>query len=76
MSEQIGSDDTDFSRELRQRIAEAQASLHEAHVAGDDYAVQLSVGQIESFTRLAVDHQVVLDDQDRIEASLAPYRLA
>lgn len=76
MSEHIGSHDTDFSRELRQRIAEAQASLQEAHVAGDDYLAQLSVGQIESFTRLAVDHQVVLDDLERIEASLAPYRLA
>jgi hypothetical protein len=64
---------SDFTSELRQRVAEAQRSLVEARETGDDYLVQLSLGQIESLARLAVDNQVSLDG---VEESLAAYGLA
>jgi len=52
---------SDFSTELRLRIGEAQRALVEAHETDDDYLVRLSLGQIESLTRLAEDNQVHLD---------------
>ena len=64
-------DETDFSTQLRLRVAEAQASLLEGRDSGDDYLVQLSLGQIESFARLADDNQIRLDG---VEETLAPYR--
>jgi alpha-D-ribose 1-methylphosphonate 5-triphosphate synthase subunit PhnI len=64
---------SDFTSELRQRAAEAQRSLAEARETGDDYLLQLSLGQIESLARLAVDNQVSLDG---IEESLAAHGLA
>jgi hypothetical protein len=63
---------SDFSSELRQRVAEAQQALAEAHESGDDYQVQLSLGQIESFARLAAENHVALVG---VEESLAPYGL-
>jgi hypothetical protein len=65
--------ETDFSAELRLRVAEAQASLVEGRENGDDYLVRLSLGQIESFARLAQDNQI---DLDGVEETLAPYRSA
>ena len=64
---------SDFSTELRQRVVEAQRSLAEARETGDDYLVQLSLGQIESLARLATDNQVSVDG---VAESLAPYGLA
>jgi len=64
---------SDFSTELRLRVAEARRSLAEAREAGDDYEVQLSLGQIESLARLATDNQVSVDG---VAESLAPYGLA
>src|SRR4051794_39290211 len=64
---------SDFSTELRQRVVEAQRSLTEAREAGDDYLVQLSLGQIESLARLATENQVSVDG---VAESLAPYGLA
>ncbi|HST82459.1 MAG TPA: hypothetical protein VLL08_12055 [Kineosporiaceae bacterium] len=63
----------DFSRELRLRVTEAQQSLAEARESGDDYLVQLSLGQIESLARLATDNQVRVDG---VAETLAPYGLA
>jgi hypothetical protein len=63
----------DFSRELRLRVTEAQRSLAEARETGDDYLVQLSLGQIESLARIATDNQVSVDG---LTESLAHYGLA
>ena len=63
---------SDFTTELRQRVAEAQQALAEARECGDDYLVQLSLGQIESFARLAAENHVTLDG---VEESLAAHGL-
>jgi hypothetical protein len=52
---------SDFSTELRLRVSEALRSLVEAKATGDDYELRLSLGQIESLTRLADDNQINLD---------------
>jgi hypothetical protein len=64
---------SDFTSELRQRVAEAQRSLAEARESGDDYLVRLSLGQIESLARLAAENQVTVDG---VEESLAAHGLA
>jgi hypothetical protein len=64
---------SDFSSELRQRVVEAQQSLAEARESGDDYLVQLSLGQIEALAHLATENQVSVDG---LAESLAPYRSA
>jgi len=64
---------SDFSTELRLRVSEALDSLGEARESGDDYQVQLSLGQIESLTRLASENQI---DLDGLSESLAPYGYA
>jgi hypothetical protein len=63
---------SDFTTEIRLRVAEAQRSLVEARESGDDYLVQLSLGEIESLARVAADHQVTLDG---VEESLAAHGL-
>ena len=63
---------SEFTTEIRQRVAEAQLSLAEARASDDDYLVQLSLGQIESLARVAAEHHVSLDG---VEEVLAPYRL-
>jgi hypothetical protein len=64
---------SDFTSELRQRVAEAQRSLAEAGETGDDYLVRLSLGQIESLARLAAENQVTVDG---VEESLSAHGLA
>jgi hypothetical protein len=63
---------SDFTSELRQRLAEAQGSLAEARETGDDYQVQVSLGQIESLARLAVDNHVIVEG---VAESLAAHGL-
>jgi hypothetical protein len=63
---------SDFTTELRLRVVEAQQSLAEARETGDDYLVQLSLGQIESLARLASDNQISVDG---VAETLASYRL-
>jgi hypothetical protein len=63
---------SDFTTELRLRVVEAQQSLAEARETGDDYLVQLSLGQIESLARLASDNQINVDG---VAETLASYRL-
>lgn len=58
---------TDFQSEFRQRAAEAQRALAEARDTGDDYLVEVRLGEIESLARLGAEHQIQLDD---LEASL------
>jgi hypothetical protein len=63
---------SDFTTELRLRVVEAQQSLAEARETGDDYLVQLSLGQMESLARLASDNQISVDG---VAETLASYRL-
>jgi hypothetical protein len=62
---------SEFTTEIRRRVAEAQLSLAEGRATDDDYLVQLSLGQIESLARVASEHHVTLDGVDEV---LAPYR--
>jgi hypothetical protein len=63
---------SDFISELRQRVVEAQHELAEAQRSGDDYQVQVSLGQIEAFAQIAAANHVPLDG---VEESLAAYGL-
>jgi hypothetical protein len=51
---------SEFATELAGRAQEAIASLQEAEAAGDDYLVEVRVGELQSLSRLADDHEVEL----------------
>jgi len=51
---------SEFATELEGRAHEAIASLREAEAAGDDYLVEVRVGELQSLSRLAADHDVTL----------------
>ena len=63
---------TDFNTEIRQRAAETQRSLREARAAGDDYLVEVHLGEMESLARIAAEHHVTLDG---VEEDLAAHGL-
>ena len=54
---------SEFRTELRRRFRRAQAALHAAHEADDEYAANVHTGEIDSLRRLADEHDVTLDDQ-------------
>jgi hypothetical protein len=62
----------EFHSEIRQRAAEAQASLREARESGDHSLVEVRLGEIESLARLAADHHIELDG---VAESLAAHGL-
>ena len=64
---------SDFSTELRQRVAQAQRSLVEARENGDDYLVRMTLGDIESLARLAAENHVQVDG---VEESLSAHGLS
>lgn len=49
---------SEFASEVTERIEQTRQSLAEAEADGDDYLVGVRVGELESLTRLAVDHDV------------------
>lgn len=51
----------EFHSQIRQRAEEAQRSLAEARESGDDYLVEIRLGEMESLARIAADHEVPLD---------------
>ena len=50
---------SEFQQEIETRMETARQSLHEARVDGDDYLIQVRLGEIESLERLVAEH----DDQ-------------
>lgn|GEM_PF-4890029 len=52
---------SDFGTEIRASLANAQRRLATAREDGDDYLVDVLQGQVESLTRIALEHHVVLD---------------
>lgn len=63
---------TEFLREITGRLEAARACLDEARRDGDDYLVQVQLGEIESLERIESEHRaetVVIDlrstDRDR-----------
>lgn len=47
---------SEFQREIETRIETARRSLDEARTEGDDYLIQIRLGEIESLERLASEH--------------------
>lgn len=52
---------SEFSSQIRGRAAEALSWLREGQDSGDEYLVNVSLGQIQSIARMAADHQISLD---------------
>lgn len=63
---------TAFRLHINDRIAETQASLNEARLAGDDYLVEIRLGELESLARIAAEHGIEVDG---VEESLAAHGL-
>lgn len=61
-----------FRSEISSRIAQVRGDLSLAAATGDDYLVQLSLGQLESLARIAVEHDLTIDG---VEEDLALYGL-
>ena len=48
---------SEFQQEIKTRMETARQSLREARVEGDDYLIQVRLGEIESLERLIADHE-------------------
>jgi hypothetical protein len=64
---------SEFRSEISNRIAQARGDLSQAAAAGDDYLVELSLGRLESLTRIAVEHDLPIEGAAE---DLASYGLA
>jgi hypothetical protein len=53
---------------LAERVAEARRSLVEARRSGDDYLVDVRLGELEELARLAREHDVVIPGLGRSAA--------
>ena len=49
---------SEFSQSIETRMETARRSLDEARTDGDDYLIQIRLGEIESLERLASEHDV------------------
>ena len=47
---------SEFQHEIETRMETARRSLEEARAEGDDYLIQVRLGEIESLERLAAEH--------------------
>lgn len=63
---------TDFNAALTRRIAEVRRALTEARQAGEDYLVEVRLGELESMARVAAEHGVQVEG---LEESLAEHGL-
>jgi hypothetical protein len=52
---------SDFRREISNRIAQTRGELSHAEQIGDDYLVEVRLGELESLARIAADHGVAVD---------------
>jgi hypothetical protein len=50
-------DMSEFRQEIETRMETARRSLEEARTDGDDYLIQVRLGEIESLERLAAEHE-------------------
>jgi hypothetical protein len=48
---------SEFQQEIETRMETARRSLDEARTDGDDYLIQVRLGEIESLERLAAEHE-------------------
>jgi hypothetical protein len=63
---------SDFRSEISRRIARTRAQLADAQARGDDHLVEVTLGELETLARIALDHGVPAEG---VEESLAPYGL-
>jgi hypothetical protein len=60
---------SEFANEITERVAQASTSLSEATENGDDYLVDVRVGELEDLARIAADHDVEVPGlQETLEA--------
>jgi hypothetical protein len=62
----------EFRSEISNRIAQTRGALSQAAATGDDYLVEVSLGQLESLARIAVEHDLPIDG---VQEDLALYGL-
>ena len=63
---------SEFRSEINSRIDRVKDDLARGVADGDDYLVEVSLGELESLARIAVEHDVPLEGVDE---ALAPYGL-
>lgn len=59
----------EFRSEISSRVARLKGELARGAADGDDYLVEVSLGELESLARIAVEHDVRLDGVDEALAS-------
>lgn len=52
----------EFAREMTERVERTSGALHEASRTGEDYLVEVRLGELESLVRLAHDHGLDVPD--------------
>ncbi len=62
----------EFHSEFSSQLDRVKGDLARGEADGDDYLVEVSLGELESLARIAVEHDVPVDG---VEEALAPYRL-
>ena len=60
---------SEFRSEINNRIDRVRGDLARGAADGDDYLVEVSLGELESLARLAVEHDVRVDGLDEALAS-------
>ena len=60
---------SEFRSEISNRIDRVRGDLARGAADGDDYLVEVSLGELESLARLAVEHDVRVDGLDEALAS-------
>ena len=63
---------THFPDEIRERIQSTRLSLLQARLSGEDYLVEVRLGELESLAHIAAEHGITVDG---VEESLASYGL-
>jgi hypothetical protein len=63
---------SDFRREISNRIAQTRGELSHAEASGDDYLVEIRLGELESLARIAAEHDVPVHG---VREALASYGL-
>ena len=63
---------SEFRSEISSRIDRVKGDLAQGAADGDDYLVEVSLGELESLARIAMEHDVPVDGLDE---TLAPYGL-
>jgi hypothetical protein len=63
---------SEFRSEISSRIDQVKGDLARGAADGDDYLVEVSLGELESLARIAAEHDLPVDGLDE---TLAPYGL-